>query len=51
MTAAGLVVLDSVQDRDFSSRSDHGQHLREGLRAWRTVMAMANCVVKACSGD
>ena len=32
MTAAGLVVLDSVQDRAFLQQvRDNGQHLREGL--------------------
>ncbi|MCF4995803.1 aminotransferase class III-fold pyridoxal phosphate-dependent enzyme [Pseudomonas syringae] len=32
MTAAGLVVLDSVQDRTFLEQvNDNGQHLREGL--------------------
>lgn len=32
MTAAGLVVLDSVQDRAFLEQiRDNGQHLREGL--------------------
>lgn len=32
MTAAGLVVLDSVQDRSFLAQvRENGQHLREGL--------------------
>ena len=32
MTAAGLVVLDSVHDRSFLEQvNDNGQHLREGL--------------------
>ncbi|PWB33658.1 aspartate aminotransferase family protein [Pseudomonas sp. NDM] len=32
MTAAGLVVLDSVHDRSFLQQvNDNGQHLREGL--------------------
>jgi acetylornithine/N-succinyldiaminopimelate aminotransferase len=32
MTAAGLVVLDSVQDRSFLAQvKENGQHLREGL--------------------
>ena len=36
MTAAGLVVLDSVQDRAFLEQvRDSGQHLREGLARLR----------------
>lgn len=52
MTAAGLAVLDSVQDKGFL---DHvckiGQYLAKAWDVWPTVTATVDCAGKGCFGD